>query len=105
MFSTDTLLVFTCNMFVFLSGSMKIHDGSLDIRECVSNSEFVGYSGFQNAIGEKKEMEKTTKMQTIRVVALMVALEDWMRTGKCAVWMRLLWERICRRSYISCSFM
>lgn len=54
MFSTDTLLVFTCNMFVFLSGSMKIHDGSLDVRECVSNSEFVGYSGFQNAIGKKK---------------------------------------------------
>ena len=41
MFSADTLLVFTCNMFVFLSGSMKIHDGSLDARECVSVSEFV----------------------------------------------------------------
>lgn len=104
MFSTDTLLVFTCNMFVFLSGSMKIHDESLDVRECVSESEFVGYSGFQNAIGKKKEMEKTTKMQTIRVAALMVALEDRMRMGNCAVWMRLSWERICR-SYISCSLM
>ena len=92
-------------VLVFLSGSMKIHDEFPDVRERISESEFVGYSGFQNAIGEKKEMEKTTKMQTIRVVALMVALEDWMRTGKCAVWMRLLWERICRRSYISCSFM
>ena len=61
MFSTDTLLVFTCKMFVFLSGSMKIHDGSLDVRECVSNSEFVGYSGFQNAIGEKKYIEKNNQ--------------------------------------------
>ena len=57
---------------------MKIHDEFPDVRERISESEFVGYSGFQNAIGEKKEMEKTTKMQTIRVVALMVALEDRM---------------------------
>jgi hypothetical protein len=35
---------------------MKIHDESLDVRERISGSESVGYPGFQNAIGEKKEM-------------------------------------------------
>ena len=40
-------------VFVFLSGSMKIHDEFPDVRERISEWEFVGYPGFQNAIDEK----------------------------------------------------
>ncbi|KAI4659396.1 uncharacterized protein J4E78_005824 [Alternaria triticimaculans] len=64
-------------VLVFLDADMNINAGPANTQAWMSEPGFVGYAGFQNAVGQEK-----TEMQTNGVVALTVALEDRMRTGE-----------------------
>jgi len=64
-------------VLVFLDADMHINAGPANTQAWMSEPGFVGYSGFQNAVGQEK-----TEMQTNGVVALTVALEDRMRMGE-----------------------
>jgi tyrosinase len=65
-------------VLVFLDASMEISDALRNTQDWMLEPGFVGYVGFQNAIG----IAQTSKMQTNGVVALTAALEDRMRTGE-----------------------
>ncbi|KAI4947381.1 hypothetical protein J4E91_006733 [Alternaria rosae] len=56
---------------------MNINTGPASTQAWISESEFVGYAGFQNAIGVEE-----IEMKTNGVVVLAVALEDRMRMGE-----------------------
>ncbi|KAI4914795.1 hypothetical protein J4E90_004829 [Alternaria incomplexa] len=62
---------------VFLDADMNINAGPANTQKWMSEPGFVGYAGFQNAVGQEK-----TEMQTNGVVALTAALKDRMRMGK-----------------------
>lgn len=64
-------------VFVFLDADMNINTEPASTQAWISESGFVGYAGFQNAIGVEE-----TEMKTNGVVVLTVALEDRMRMGK-----------------------
>jgi tyrosinase len=63
-------------VLVFLDANMEIKDRSPGTQKWMSEPGFVGYAGFQNAIGAE------TEMKTNGVVALTAALEDRIRTGE-----------------------
>ena len=64
-------------VLVFLDANMNINAGPANTQKWMSEPGFVGYAGFQNAVGQEK-----TEMQTNGVVALTAALEDRMRMGE-----------------------
>ncbi|KAI4640021.1 hypothetical protein J4E93_008821 [Alternaria ventricosa] len=64
-------------VFVFLDATLKTNTGTSSTHAWMSEPGFVGYAGFQNAVGQAK-----TEMQTNGVVALTAALEDRMRMGE-----------------------
>jgi len=64
-------------VLVFLDADMNINAGPANTQKWMSEPGFVGYAGFQNAVGQEK-----TEMQTNGVVALTAALKDRMRMGK-----------------------